>query len=157
MVVLSELGNMLSSVIGNVNIKLAIIAMLIAQALKMVFYYWQHKKINFRVFVRSSGMPSSHSAAVMALSTSIGINEGWNSAVYAVAIVFSCIVMYDAAGVRQAAGKQARVLNKIVDDLFSSKGLNEDRLKEFIGHTSLEVVFGLILGMVIAFFGNFCF
>lgn len=154
--VLTELGKMFSSVLGNINIKLAIIAMLIAQALKMVFYYWQHKKINFRIFVRSSGMPSSHSAAVMALATSIGLNEGWTSASYAIAIVFSCIVMYDAAGVRQAAGKQARVLNKIVDDLFSNKGLKEDRLKEFIGHTSLEVFFGLVLGMVIAFWGNLC-
>lgn len=153
--VLSELFAMFAAAVNNVNIKLAILAMLIAQVLKMIFYYWRYKKINFRIFVRSSGMPSSHSAAVMALSTSIGLTEGWNSAAYAIAIVFSCIVMYDAAGVRQAAGKQARVLNKIIDDLFSNKGLKEERLKEFIGHTSLEVFFGLLLGVFVAFWGNF--
>jgi acid phosphatase family membrane protein YuiD len=86
------------------------------------------------------------------LATSIGLQIGWNSNEFAIASLFAAIVMYDAAGVRQAAGKQARILNQIIDELFQEgHTLNEERLKELLGHTPTQVLMGLALGMGIAF------
>lgn len=96
-------------------------------------------------------MPSSHSALVTALAASVGQVQGWDSTEFAIATVFAIIVMYDAAGVRQAAGKQAKVLNQIVDEMFQEHPeFNEDRLKELLGHTPVQVIVGSILGIGIA-------
>ena len=145
-----SLGEMLMTAFTNVHVKIGVISLLIAQFLKMFFYYLENKRFNFKVFV-NGGMPSLHTAAVVGLATSVGIVDGWNSVTYAIAIIFSIIVMYDAAGVRRAAGKQARVLNKIMDDLATKKHIKENRLKELLGHTQLEVFFGFLLGLFIAF------
>jgi acid phosphatase family membrane protein YuiD len=140
-----------SGLFANEHFRIALVSMLLAQILKIFFYYLRFKKLNFRVFVQSSGMPSSHTAMVMALSTSVGITEGWDSVAFAIAMVFSLIVMYDAAGVRRAAGKQAKVLNVMMEDFFTKKKIEEYRLKELLGHTPLEVIFGALLGMTVAF------
>ena len=95
-------------------------------------------------------MPSSHSALVAALATGVGQTIGWESTEFAIATIFAGIVMYDAAGVRQAAGKQARLLNQIVDELFQEQEFNEDRLKELLGHTPFQVIVGFILGVAIS-------
>ena len=96
-------------------------------------------------------MPSSHSALVGSLATGVGLKSGWDSTEFAVAAVFAGIVMYDAAGVRQAAGKQARILNQLLDEFFQDqKHFNEDRLKELLGHTPVQVFVGLALGIVIS-------
>ncbi|MFM7909339.1 MAG: divergent PAP2 family protein, partial [Microcystis sp.] len=101
--------------------------------------------------VSSGGMPSAHSALVGALATGVGLQMGWSSAEFAIAALFAVIVMYDAAGVRQAAGKQARILNQIIDEMFQEgKEFNEERLKELIGHTPFQVLVGLSLGIGIA-------
>ncbi len=93
-----------------------------------------------------------HSALVTALATGIGQTAGWNSTEFALATIFAVIVMYDAAGVRQAAGKQARILNQIVDEFFSEDhDLNEARLKELLGHTPFQVIVGALLGVCIAY------
>ncbi|MEL6246447.1 MAG: divergent PAP2 family protein, partial [Cyanobacteria bacterium J06627_15] len=93
----------------------------------------------------------SHSALVTALAMGVGQTLGWASPAFAVTSVFAVIVMYDAAGVRQAAGKQAKVLNQIVDELFTEHELQEDRLKELLGHTPVQVIAGSMLGVAIAF------
>jgi acid phosphatase family membrane protein YuiD len=120
-------------------------ACLLAQFLKLLFELIRHRKINVRVLVETGGMPSSHSALVTALACGIGQTLGWESPAFAVTTVFAVIVMYDAAGVRQAAGKQAKILNQIIDELFREKPeFNEDRLKELLGHTpfrSLSVLY----------------
>ncbi|HEX3043650.1 MAG TPA: divergent PAP2 family protein [Bacillota bacterium] len=126
-------------------------AWLVAQILKGIFYFIKEKKINFRRFVGAGGMPSSHSALVAALATGVGIEEGWSSVSSALAIIFAIIVMYDAAGVRLAAGRQAATLNKIVDELFQEGEFHQKRLKEFIGHTPIEVIAGASLGIFFAF------
>lgn len=96
-------------------------------------------------------MPSAHSALVTSLACGIGQTLGWASPMFAATSVFAIIVMYDAAGVRQAAGKQARVLNQIIDELFQEKPeFNEDRLKELLGHTPFQVIAGSALGVVIS-------
>ena len=127
-------------------------AWFIAQFLKGIFYFIKEKRINFRRFVGAGGMPSSHSALVASLATAIGLAQGWDSPIAALAIVFALITMYDAAGVRLAASRQAVTLNKIVDELFEEGEFHQERLKEFLGHTPVEVIAGATLGIVMAFF-----
>lgn len=111
----------------------------------------QNRKLSVQVLVTTGGMPSSHSALVTALATGVGQTVGWSSSEFAVATVFAIIVMYDAAGVRQAAGKQARILNQMIDELFNEHPeFNQDRLKELLGHTPFEVIAGSALGITIS-------
>ncbi len=129
----------------------ALTASLVAQILKLGIGYAKEHKIDPRVLVTTGGMPSSHSALVAALATGVGQSTGWGSVEFAIALIFAFIVMYDAAGVRQAAGKQARVLNQIMDEFFQEDHeFNEDRLKELLGHTPLQVVAGSALGIAIS-------
>ncbi len=130
----------------------SIFACFVAQVLKVLVVLAKDKKMNFRYLVTSGGMPSSHSALVVCLATSTGFVDGWNSTLFAITVVLAMVVMYDAAGVRQAAGKQARVLNKIMDDWERQQSLSisEERLKELLGHTPRQVVMGAILGAFIA-------
>ena len=125
-------------------------AWLIAQSLKVVLGVFREKRFNFRWFVGTGGMPSSHAAGVSALSTSIGVSYGFDSALFAVTLVFSIIVLFDAQGVRYAAGKQAEVLNKMLDDIYWKKRLDEKELKEFLGHTPVEVFAGIALGIFVS-------
>ncbi len=136
-------------ILENHVLIVAVIACLVAQASKLVVEFVQQGKVNFRVLTTTGGMPSAHSAFVGALATAVGQTSGWSSPEFAIAVVFAAIVMYDAAGVRQAAGKQARILNQIIDELFQENPqFNEDRLKELLGHTPFQVVVGLILGIL---------
>lgn len=121
-----------------------------AQALKVVITLLTQKKIDLYRFVGSGGMPSSHSSIVMGLSTAVGLKSGWDSTLYAVSLVFALIVMYDAAGVRRAVGKQAMILNKMLEDKHKHKHIQEQRLKELVGHTPVEVFAGALLGIIIA-------
>lgn len=127
----------------------AIVGSISAQILKIIINYIYHKKVDFRIIFSTGGMPSSHAASVMALSTAVGIEEGFNSNIFAICLFFSFIVMYDAAGIRRAAGKQAEILNKILDDLYAGRRADE-RLRELLGHTPIEVFIGAIWGIIIA-------
>ena len=126
------------------------IAWFIAQTLKVIYSLVKDKKLNLYRFVGSGGMPSSHSSFVMGLSTAVGIRSGWDSVAYAIALSFALIIMYDASGVRRAVGKQAIILNKMIEDRHQHKPIGEQRLKELIGHTPFEVFAGALLGIVIA-------
>lgn len=140
-----------NEILGNRILIVALIACLSAQAIKLVVDLIKNQKLNIRALVTTGGMPSSHSALVSALATGIGMTSGWSSPEFAIATIFAIIVMYDAAGVRQAAGKQARILNQIIDELFQENPeFNEDRLKELLGHTPFQVIMGLLLGVLIA-------
>lgn len=123
----------------------------IAQSLKVIVGYFIQKKIDFRWFVGTGGMPSSHTAGASCLATAIGLQYGFDSVHFALAASFAIVVMFDAQGVRRATGKQARILNKIMDDIYWQGKIQEHRLREFIGHTPVEVIAGFILGVVIAF------
>jgi acid phosphatase family membrane protein YuiD len=125
-------------------------ALLVAHILKGTFYFVKEKKINFKRFFGAGGMPSSHSTLVAALTTAVGIQTGWDSVATAISIIFSLIVMYDSAGVRRAAGRQAATLNKIIDELFEEGEFHQERLKELLGHTPVEVIAGATLGVVMA-------
>lgn len=142
----------ISDILDNHVLIVALIACLTAQVLKAIIEVVRHRKLNLRVMVGTGGMPSAHSALVTALACGVGQTLGWASPLFAATSVFSIIVMYDAAGVRQAAGKQAKVLNQIIDELFQEKPeLREDRLKELLGHTPFQVIAGSILGVMISY------
>jgi acid phosphatase family membrane protein YuiD len=138
-------------VLHNQILLISLLACFTAQVLKALIELIRDGKVSLRYLVSSGGMPSAHSALVGALATGVGLQVGWSSAEFAIAALFAVIVMYDAAGVRQAAGKQARILNQIIDEMFQEgKEFNEERLKELIGHTPFQVLVGLSLGIGIA-------
>jgi len=133
-----------------------IVACFLAQALKIVLPLLEGKPPRWYKFFETGGMPSSHSAMVMALLTVVAINNGVSSSLFGVAMVFSLIVMYDASGVRQSVGKHAKVLNQLVAHLkandkieFDNAILNKN-LKESLGHTILEVLGGALVGIIVA-------
>lgn len=128
------------------------LAWLIAQVLKVIINLLIYGKFDIMRLLGSGGMPSSHSALVMAMSVSVGKHTGWSSPIFAVAAVVSVIVMYDAAGVRRATGKQAEVLNQIISDIYHGTHISQEKLKELIGHTPFEVLIGAILGMLLGWF-----
>ncbi len=135
------------------NIKLVLITMLsgtMAQAIKLISYYIEHRRINFKRFFETGGMPSSHASTAMTITVSVGLRAGFESIAFLIALYFSFVIMYDAAGIRRAAGKQAAVLNKIIDEYRINKHLSEERLAEFLGHTPLEVFMGGVLGVLVA-------
>ncbi len=145
-------------ILNNQVLLVALVACLTAQVLKLVFDFSRHRKFNVRVLVETGGMPSAHSALVAALASGVGQTLGWASPEFAIAVVFAVIVMYDAAGVRQAAGKQARVLNQIIDEFFQEDHhFNEDRLKELLGHTPVQVIVGSILGIAISWIAEIAY
>jgi len=121
----------------------------IAQLLKVLVSVILLKKLNFQLIFSSGGFPSSHSATVSALALGIGKYYGWDSPIFAVAVVFGMIVLYDAAGVRRAAGLQAEVLNQLVERMYPNLNIEKKRLKELIGHTPFEVFAGVSLGIIV--------
>ncbi len=135
------------SILNNAILNSAMIAWLIAQILKVIVNLIILKKLSFHLMLSSGGFPSSHSATVSALALGIGKYYGWNSPIFAVAIVFGMIVLYDAAGVRRAAGKQAEVLNLLIERLYHGPDPAQKKLKELIGHTPLEVFGGVLVGI----------
>ena len=146
-----NLGDMVA-VFQNRIFWIGSLAWLIAQILKVTIDLLSNRKIDFRRLVSAGGMPSSHSAFVVALSTSVGFTQGFDSALFAVSATFAGIIMYDAAGVRRAVGIQAGMLNEIVDDIYKHRPVGEKKLKELIGHTPFEVFAGAVLGFFISWF-----
>lgn len=139
----------ISKIFGNKVLEVTFWGWFAAQFLKVIFTFICTKRFDFSRFVGSGGMPSSHSSLVTSLTTAIGLTEGFNSPVFALAFGFSCITMYDAAGVRYAVGEQAKILNQIISDI-QNNAFREEKLKELVGHTPKEVIAGAILGIVIA-------
>jgi len=126
------------------------LAWTLAQFTKFVVVLVVNGRVDLTRLVGAGGMPSSHTAFVSALSLSTGLEVGFHHPLFAVALVFASIVMYDATGVRQAVGRQAEVLNQIVDDLYHAAGIRPERLRELLGHTPIEVVVGALLGITTA-------
>lgn len=130
----------------------AIVGWFVAQLIKFVLVMVEEKRLNFERLVGSGGMPSSHSSFVTSMSTAVLLAHGVGSTAFAICVVFSLVVMYDASGVRRAAGKQAVILNKLVENFGKEKPeVTGERLKELLGHSPLEVFAGAFLGIVIGF------
>lgn len=122
----------------------------IAQVAKLVIEMAQMRRLNFGCLVRNGGMPSAHSAMASGLAASAGIEAGFGSPLFAVACAFAGVVMFDASTVRRAAGLQATLLNEIIDTAFKEHRFADKKLVEILGHTRLEVVMGMFLGIVTA-------
>ena len=119
------------------------------QLFKFLYDIVKEKKFNFKRLMQAGGMPSSHSAVVVVLTTMIAKAEGLTSPLFGVSLIFYFIVMYDAAGVRRAAGKQAKLLNKIVETPGLSGGEVSERLVEVLGHTPVQVIVGALIGLLV--------
>ena len=115
-------------------------AWLIAQTIKVTIGVIRERRFDFRWFMGTGGMPSSHAAGATCLATSIGFEYGFNSVYFALAASFAIVVMFDAQGVRHATGKEARILNKILEDIYWQGKIQENRLRELVGHTPVKLL-----------------
>ena len=122
-----------------------------AQLTKVLTGWFKTRKFNFRWLFNTGGMPSAHSASVTSVATATGLYFGFGSIIFLVVLVFTIITMFDAAGVRRNVGRQAIILNKILDELYEKGAVREGRLKELLGHTPVEVFAGALLGIVVAY------
>ena len=130
---------------------IAIYGWIIAQTIKVVIGVIRQRRFDFRWLIGTGGMPSSHAAGATSLAAILGLEYGFNSAYFALAASFAIVVMFDAQGVRRATGRQARILNNMMEDIYWKGRTSEERLRELIGHTPIEVLAGAILGIAVAF------
>ena len=139
----------LQKVVTNKFLYVPLIVWFCIQTFKVIYDLVTTKKLNFKRLVGAGGMPSSHSGVVTCLATMIGKYEGFDTPEFAMALVFAMVVMYDAAGVRRAAGKQASLLNKIVETPGLSGVQVQEKLVEVLGHTPFQVIVGAIIGITV--------
>ncbi len=140
----------MKTIIDNRILVASFIAWAIAQLSKTIYELIRYRKLRLSRMVSAGGMPSSHSALVMSLATATGRITGIDSAAFAISLVLAAIVMYDAAGVRRAVSIQARILNQMIEEAFQGKHFAEQRLRELIGHTPIQVLVGALLGVGVA-------
>ena len=143
------MSNIVMSFVTNKYIYVPFLLWLFVQSFKVIHDLIKEKKFNFKRIMGAGGMPSSHTAIVVSLATLVGKYEGVDTSVFALAVVFSFIVMYDAAGVRRAAGKQATLLNKIIETPGLSYLEVQGKLVEVLGHSPIQVFVGAIVGIIV--------
>jgi len=140
-------------IVGELLANFTLIAMAIswflAQTIKVVVYRFKEGEWNIWHFFEAGGMPSTHSASVTSVTLGVGLTVGWGSPLFTACLVFALIVMYDATGVRRSAGKQAEILNRIVDDIYSTGKVKISKLKELLGHDPIEVISGASIAIVV--------
>lgn len=136
--------------LNNEYFRIAFVAWFVAQFMKVLLTLAFEKRLDIGRFWGSGGFPSSHTSSVVSVTTAIGLSEGYDTSIFAMALVFSMVVMYDASGVRRAVGKQATILNKMIHDISEHKHIEQEQLKELIGHTPFEVIGGAVLGILVA-------
>ena len=127
-----------------------LVACLVAQGIKITLGVVRLKRFDFRWLIGTGGMPSTHAAGVTALSLAIGFQTGFDSPLFAASVAFTVITLFDAQGVRRWSGRQAQVLNKMMEDMYFQRRIQEQRLKELLGHTPLEVIAGMGVGLATA-------
>ena len=146
--------NVFNEIIHNKFVVVPVVVWFCIQLFKVISELVVKKKFNFKRILGAGGMPSSHTAIVVTLTVMIGKEIGFNSPLFAVSLIFSLIIMYDAAGVRRAAGKQASLLNKIMDTPGLTNIEMQERLVEVLGHTPVQVFVGALIGIIVgAIFG----
>lgn len=144
------MGEIFIQIIKNKIFITTVIAWVLAQTVKVTIGVISQRRFDFRWFIGTGGLPSSHAAGASCLATAIGLEYGFGGVYFALAASFAIVVMFDAQGVRRSSGKQARILNKIMEDIYWQGKIKENRLRELIGHTPLEVIAGFLLGVLIA-------
>ncbi len=138
------------SILHNYVLIAALIAWVIAQALKVPIEFLQTRRWNWALLVQPGGMPSSHSALIVSATHGIGLSLGFGSPVFALAFVIAMIVIYDATGIRRQAGRHAELINAMINDLAAGNPLKGEQLREVLGHTPLEALGGILLGLIVA-------
>ena len=141
--------NYLLDILNNKFIYIPILVWFFIQSFKVIWDLVATKKFNFKRILGAGGMPSSHSAVVTSLTVLIGKSEGLASPIFALSFIFAMVVMYDAAGVRRAAGKQAHLLNKIIETPGLTNVEVQERIVEVLGHTPLQVIVGATIGIIV--------
>jgi uncharacterized protein len=138
------------SIFHNYVLIAALIAWVIAQTLKIPIEFLQTHRWNWALLVQPGGMPSSHSALIVGITHGIGLSVGFGTPLFALAFAISMIVIYDATGIRRQAGKHAELINAMINDLAAGNPLKEEQLREVLGHTPLEALGGIVLGLLVA-------
>jgi acid phosphatase family membrane protein YuiD len=141
---------MFTDMLSNNVLMTAMVAWLIGQLLKLPGYYILHRKWKWGVIFSPGGLPSSHSSLMTATTLSIALYHGFNNPLFGLAVAISMIVIYDATGVRRQAGLHARVINEIMEEIFAGRPVPEKQLREVLGHTPIEAIAGILLGIMIA-------
>ena len=142
--------SVLSAWMVNQAFRSWLVACLMAQGIKIALGAGRLRRFDFRWLIGTGGMPSTHAAGVTALSVSVGLQTGFDSPLFAACIAFTVITLFDAQGVRRWSGRQAQVLNKMMEDIYFKRRIQEQRLKELLGHTPLEVIAGMSVGVATA-------
>ncbi|MFH0887129.1 MAG: divergent PAP2 family protein [bacterium] len=140
---------MIWELLTNFGLVAPVVAIVTSQILKLIYYFIREGKFNYEHIFEAAGMPSSHAASVSSLTVAVGILQGWHSIIFAISVIFASIVMYDAAGVRRAAGNQAKILNKMLEDKNKRANLAEEELEELLGHSPIEVIVGSTVGILV--------
>jgi acid phosphatase family membrane protein YuiD len=148
------MSNSVLTILRNASFWSAMAGWTSAQTIKVLRNLRRTGRVDFRYLASLGGMPSAHTAGVTALATSLGIDQGFGSPVFVLALAFAVFVMFDASTVRRAAGLQARLLNEILDELFQEHHLSQRKLRELLGHTRTEVFAGMVLGIAVALLVN---
>ena len=123
---------------------------ILAQVLKIPIDYFQSRRWNWALFFAAGGMPSSHSALVTCTAMAVGLYHGFDTPLFGLAVAVSMVIVYDAAGIRRQAGMQAQKINILVDELLKGHPISQEQLREVLGHTPLEALGGVLLGLVVA-------
>ena len=140
----------LAQLLSNKVLFATLAGWVVAQTIKVLLAVRRKHQFDFRWFLGTGGMPSAHSSGVAALATGVGLELGFHSAGFAVALVLAVVTMFDAQGVRRSAGKQAILLNKMLDEVYLKGQVSEERLIELLGHTPIEVFVGGLIGCLLA-------
>lgn len=135
---------------ANQTFRAWLTACLVSQGIKMLLGAIRLKRFDFRWLIGTGGMPSTHASGVTALSLTIGLQCGFDSPLFAAAVAFTVITLFDAQGVRRWSGRQAQILNKMMEDMYFKRRIQEQRLKELLGHTPIEVLAGMGVGVATA-------
>jgi uncharacterized protein len=140
----------MNALLHNGMLVSALAGWFLAQAVKPFIHYARTRRWNWGLWFSSGGMPSSHSALMSSTTLSIGLFDGFDSPVFALAVAITMIVIYDAAGVRRQAGMHAERINRMINEIFTGQPINEKQLKEVLGHTPRQVIAGVIFGFLVA-------
>jgi uncharacterized protein len=140
----------LAAILQNHVLLTAMAAWILAQAFKIPIDCFTSRRWNWALFFAAGGMPSSHSALVTSAAAAVGFNYGFDNPLFGVAVAVAMIVVYDATGIRRQAGMQAQKINVLVDELLKGHPISEENLREVLGHTPLEALGGVLLGLVVA-------
>ncbi|MBI4395152.1 MAG: divergent PAP2 family protein [Candidatus Omnitrophica bacterium] len=136
--------------VGRAYLAVAL-AWICAQSIKVIRNVVHRRRFNARWIIDTGGMPSSHSSGTAAVATVVGLYAGFNTVLFLFALVFALLTMFDAASVRRSVGRQAVIMNRMIDEIYAEGKFSEQYLREFLGHTPVEVIVGALLGITVSF------